>query len=319
MFLTILVICYLWDITAAWGTLQQPYNTKFSHNFILLSHKLNCGENTSLDFNENGKDDVCIKVIGESLRQMLAVQDCLNEQIPDLVEVKQSTIPGAGMGLFAKETIEAGTVVAFYPAHILGINIGETTRRITLDSSNKVMELPAREEEDSNDHEYIQYIIGSRPILSHDVSKDLGADSIFLDVDLKRPSIPLWNSHRINDGAIVLSNTEDGILKYYRDSRIAKNCVNIPFGPSPLLATITCKTLSRGEELFTTYGCSYWLESLLTQTGETEEAYITDCILQESKIVALDIFNLMKDAVLKYKHQMILLESTFNRNDLRKI
>ena len=314
MFLTILVICQLWDITAAWGTLQL-YNTKISHSFLLHGYSFNCGENISLDFNGHGKDDVCITVIGESLRQMLAVEDFLNEQVPDLVEVKQSTIPGAGMGLFAKETIEAGTVVAFYPAHILGINIGETTRRITLDSSGKVMELPAGEEDASYGHDYIQYIIGNRPILSNDVSKDLGADSIFLDVDLKRPSIPLWNSHRINDGAIVLSNTENGILKYYRDSRIAKNCVNIPFGPSPLLAAITCKTLSRGEELFTTYGCSYWLESLLTQTGETDEAYITDCIIQESKMVALDIFNLMKDAAVKYKRQIIGLELVFNRND----
>lgn len=309
MFFTILLICQLWNVTAALGT--SALYTKIPKT-ILYS---NNGLNICFSAYDSREDDIFRKVIGQCFRKMEVMQDFVAEQVPNLVEVKESTIPGAGMGLFAKESIELGSVVAFYPAHVVGINIGETTRRITVDKSGQVLEQVTWEDDALSCHDYIQYIIGSRPILNNHLSKDLGVDSIFLDVDMKRPSSTLWNSHRINDGAIVSSNTEEGVLKYYRDSRLAKNCVNIPFGPSPLLATITSKNLSRGEELFTTYGCSYWLQSLMNKTGETEETYISESIIQESKNVALDIFNIMKDATLKYKHLIVEIELFYNQNE----
>jgi hypothetical protein len=314
MIFTISVICQLWNVAAAWSTLALN-NSRLPQTILYSSQEWNISKDKCLDMNAIVEDDICLRVIGQSIRKMEMIQDFVAEQIPNLVEVRQSTVTGAGMGLFVKETIPAGTLVAFYPAHVVGINLGETTRRITLDKSGKSMEQHTWEENALSGLDYIQYVIGNRPILSNHIAKDLGVDSIFLDVDIKRKSIPLWNAHMINDGAIVLSNTEDGVLKYYQDSRVAKNCVTIPFGPSPLLATITSKNLRRGEELFTTYGCSYWLESLIKQTGEMEETCMSDSIVYESKNVALDIFNIMKAATLKYKHQVLELESFFNVND----
>jgi hypothetical protein len=112
-----------------------------------------------------------------------------------------------------------------------------------------------------------------------DIIKDLGGSSIFISVDVDtsssqggssggdddddgvdgaadRFSSVGFDSHRINDGATVLSNTESGALSYYRASRNAANCAHVPFGPSPLLATVTTRKVQRGEELLTTYGCS---------------------------------------------------------------
>ena len=41
------------------------------------------------------------------------------------VVVKNSSIPGAGKGLFATKNIKAGSICCFYPAHTLGIELGD--------------------------------------------------------------------------------------------------------------------------------------------------------------------------------------------------
>ena len=38
----------------------------------------------------------------------------------DSVEISDSTIPGAGRGLFASRDIAKGTIIALYPIHSLG-------------------------------------------------------------------------------------------------------------------------------------------------------------------------------------------------------
>ena len=52
---------------------------------------------------------------GGSLKQMY--KKCAND-----VEVAPSSIAGAGMGLFAKRNIKAGTIVSFFPCHGLGVD-----------------------------------------------------------------------------------------------------------------------------------------------------------------------------------------------------
>ena len=52
--------------------------------------------------------------------------------------------------------------------------------------------------------------------------------------------------------------------RHHHQSTQAKNCIHIPFGPSPLLATITTKKVKKGQELFTSYGVVYWLGALST-------------------------------------------------------
>jgi len=95
-------------------------------------------------------------------------------------------------------------------------------------------------------------------------SAALAAAPVFLDANPGRAVSPGWVSHYINDGATVPSDDEDGVLAYYAGTTAAKNCVHVPFGPSPMLATVATRKIKKGEELFTSYGCVYWLGVLPT-------------------------------------------------------
>jgi uncharacterized protein (DUF39 family) len=99
----------------------------------------------------------------------------------------------------------------------------------------------------------------------------------------------------------------DQELAYYRASSIAKNCVQVPFGPCPILATVaTCK-IRKGEELLTSYGGSYWLEALLPGA----EVEVTEAIREESLAVAKDIYSYMQSAALTYQSEADRLASYF--------
>ena len=86
----------------------------------------------------------------------------------------------------------------------------------------------------------------------------------------------------INDGAKITENTEKGVLDYYKKSKKEKNCIHIPFGPSPIMATVTTKKVKKGQELLTTYGGTYWLGVWLVVHGE-EGVVITNEIQKEIK------------------------------------
>ncbi|KAL3915058.1 MAG: hypothetical protein SGARI_008275 [Bacillariaceae sp.] len=147
-----------------------------------------------------------------------------------------------------------------------------------------------------------------------DIVQDLQAESLFVDVDVaNEEDAPGFCGHRINDGAIVETNDEQGILHYYRESRRLKNCVHVPFGPSPLLAIITTKKVKPGRELFTTYGCSYWLDVLTEASGE-EETDMTDAIVAEARAVAMDVLQGMKSAALRHAKEAQELEEIFSES-----
>ena len=161
----------------------------------------------------------------------------------------------------------------------------------------------------------MHFLMGSRPMCGYLVKEQGGA--LYIDVNPNRPLRDTWISHLINDGAVVEFNTEEGLLDYYKMSAQRKNCVNIPFGPSPILATVTSSKVKKGDELFTTYGGSYWLDSLLesaTKDGEEAEEPIdiSDDVQLHVQQTARHIFDAMQESQQTHAKLRMELEQLFN-------
>jgi hypothetical protein len=269
----------------------------------------------------------------------------------NIIEVAPSSIPKAGRGVFATRIIPAGTIVSLYPCHGVGVdfqqvddnddddnNDNDTTNIIVaLDPTDQEFFLQQQQQESSKQaYNYLHYLLGSRP-LGGEEQVGTGAtneqqntnaqlfegDALFIDVNPNQPTTSGWVSHFINDGAIVHSNSEIGVLDYYAESRKAKNCVHVPFGPSPILATVTTKQIEKGQELFTSYGCMYWLQEILTTTSilddgdddgnDEEEEYtdITETIQLKVKETTIDLFQAMQSVRTCYANEEKAFHAAF--------
>lgn len=82
-----------------------------------------------------------------------------------------------------------------------------------------------------------------------------------------------WFSHLINDGTTPTLPGKDDLFNYYETSTLKQNCIDIPWGPSPLSATVTTRDghVKKGEELFTSYGACYWVGQLFNICGKDIE------------------------------------------------
>lgn len=222
-----------------------------------------------------------------------------------LTHVDASTIPGAGRGLFAGKDIKRGTIVALYPVHGLGLEKMDEDDDTLLslscccafdgqdqayfDSKNT----NGNDDTSQSDHNdsYKMYLIGSRRLVTVNVKERFVGHSLFVDVNPNRPDVSGLRGHLINDGANMEASSggggsveEDNVLEYYGLSRSRRNCVHVPFGPAPLLATVTTRKVAKGEELFTTYGGSFWDSNF----------GVTRAIQDEAKLVAQDLLMSMK-------------------------
>mmetsp|Transcript_8074 Transcript_8074/g.18030 ORF Transcript_8074/g.18030 Transcript_8074/m.18030 type:complete len:101 (-) Transcript_8074:602-904(-) len=90
---------------------------------------------------------------------------------------------------------------------------------------------------------------------------------------------------------------------------------HIPFGPSPVLATVTTKKVKKGEELFTSYGVVYWLGAVdLTPEEEAKTAAtpaMSDKIRVQIMDSAKDLQKAMRGARATYENEMKDLEISF--------
>jgi len=225
------------------------------------------------------------------------------------VKIAPSSIPGAGTGLFAVKNIMAGTIICFYPVDGIGVDCDISSTFTALDPEGQLY-FDGDEVQTAN---YIHYLIGSRPLISDNgISKQMlfQGETLFIDVNPNNPVSAPWLSHYINDGAIVNGNNEDSVLTYYKESTRLKNCVHIPFGPSPILATVTTRKVKKGEEFFTSYGCSYWIDTILANDEEHTE--ITDDIVAKAQLTAKDLFSAMNTAKLAYASESEALEDSMS-------
>jgi len=223
------------------------------------------------------------------------------------------------MGLFARKNPKAGTITSLYPAHCIRIDRDDDDtgpRCVALNESDfQYFDDQSRQNNGAN---YLHYLIGNRNLMSSEITSYDG--TLFIDVNPNRPVAPGWVSHYINDGSIVRTNDEDGVLDYYANTRRAKNCAHIPFGPSPMMATCTTKKVKKGAELFTTYGCSYWLEALLEakvedngSSGEEQCTEITEKINDEVRETAKDLLQCVQRVGVTYEGEADALKDIFGK------
>lgn len=135
--------------------------------------------------------------------------------------------------------------------------------------------------------------------------------ALFVDANPHQPLIDGWMGHLVNDGAIVASSSEQSILDYYAATRAAKNCVHVPFGPSPIQATVTTRKVKKGQELFTTYGCSYWMDALMGSAG-MDAVEISPAIQEEVKETARDIFMALQGVNARRQAEAMELQASFD-------
>ncbi|CAB9513329.1 expressed unknown protein [Seminavis robusta] len=227
------------------------------------------------------------------------------------VEIKQSSIPDAGLGLFAKKNIKAGTIVSFYPAHALGV-----------DNDDQCLFVQAPQDADyfrdhpSSDSCYLhctdQPLFRRTSLLQQQLANDNDMP-LYLDVNPHRkPIVDGWVSQFINDGAVVQSNSEEGVLDYYEATGRAKNCIHIPWGPSPVMATVTTRKVKKGQELFTSYGSTYWLGVLLGIHG-TQGVGITPPIQAKIQETARDLLASMQAVSVTYDQQAQAMQQEFDK------
>ena len=149
--------------------------------------------------------------------------------------VQPSTIPGAGLGLFASEDCPAGTLLTCYPGDALvdlekdGITWGSHAK------TNATFEL--RQE----------YML--RAVVDH--------WGIVAVPELEED--PSYRGHFANDGADRLPTSEADLATYVIDSSNKANAEHQPCQGCHMV-TLATREIHKGEEVFVTYGPDYWRE-----------------------------------------------------------
>jgi hypothetical protein len=313
----ILLVCLLLlaRVRSIAGFSQQNRNNKHGTSSRYPSATPRCFA-TANDEPEN--DNSADASIEESLRQGLGkmnqvmtpeffindpVLKTFYSKICKNVEIRESSIEGAGRGLFAKKAIKANTIVSFYPAHTLGVD-GQGFV-VTSDEDDYFRNHP------SSQSAYLHCT--DQPLFQRpSILVNNNEEPIYLDINPNREMVDGWVSQIINDGATVEANSDEGVLDYYRASGKSKNCIHIPFGPSPILATVTTKKVKKGEELLTSYGGTYWLGVWLDVHGE-EGVTITPAIQSEIQASARDLIQSMQSVNTLYKSQLEALQAAFDK------
>mmetsp|Transcript_4715 Transcript_4715/g.7282 ORF Transcript_4715/g.7282 Transcript_4715/m.7282 type:complete len:344 (+) Transcript_4715:92-1123(+) len=255
----------------------------------------------------------------------------MRQQVKQLTKVGPSSLgEHAGKGLFATKNIKAGTIVGLYPAHALGYELVAPPADGESDEMQDLSMFIAGSNEDeiyfqANPHGNSPYLHATdQPLFQRqsllsslfDESKDEMTPPLYLDVNPNRNDEldGIWTSHFINDGSSLLNTKIDGdsIEQYYFQSTKAKNCCHIPFGPSPILATITTKKVKKGEELFTSYGVVYWLGSVEDPDDDSDVAVMTEKIQEQIVESARDLQKAMALASTGYANESSDLDEAFN-------
>ena len=161
--------------------------------------------------------------------------------------IDQSTNPSSGRGLFAIMDIKEGDFVTCYPGDIV------------LHETKGFKPTPNEDVGIVNDdmlRDYLcRYCIGIT-----DEYAIMGLPHLDTDV--------AYAGHFINDGVLTPPTIEEELEDYIRESTSKANVQFLPLENLHLVGLAT-RDISKGEELFVSYGPFYWMEHTPTWRGGT--------------------------------------------------
>ena len=289
--------------TFLWLSSSEKYDVDTSSRIQSIRAALE-NMRTLMEQGENDSDDEDPSLM--LLASIFPEQDAI-------VAVDESSIVGAGMGLFAQRDIPGGTIIAFYPVHGMGMDLSNDEESedfsifIGLDPTDQqYFDLT------SNDDYLQEYLVlGNRTLGTAGLAQVVSDMSLLVDINPNRICHPPWIGHFINDGATLEINSEQGIMDYNQQSQEAKNCIHaVPFGPLPIMASVTTRDVKEGEELFASYGGSYWVQYL--GDGNEEMANVKEGIrklAQDCK--SEDFLQCLRSTHVRYAKEASALQIAF--------
>ena len=161
--------------------------------------------------------------------------------VEPLVSINQSTVCD-GRGLFAQTSMPMNSLVALYPVHAIGIETDTGEVEMAASAKPDILEL-------IRDSEY-------RVTLPH-----RGFSHMCIDTVPQYVSSLSWSGWAANDAARCEGRSAREVERYLEASVIGANSALVAIGPPPLVGLVTTRDVDAGEELFTSYGPGYWLES----------------------------------------------------------
>jgi hypothetical protein len=252
-------------------------------------------------------------------------QQCVNS-----VTVADSTIPGAGRGLFfANEDIPAGTIVValFYPIHSTQI-----PKRCVCNSVQMCEDPHERIGNENSKYALFSSLV-DRPLCGVDLLKNDNNAKLFVDMNPKNTILEGWYCGYMNDAAIVCFAGDE---EYYPKSRWAQNVEIVPFSVAPFQVGVTKRDVTKGEEeLFVSYGYNYWINNKALfpdrDVEEEEDGHVLDSVngtnprtpstttkpesifRHERKVLVVDMENTIKQVLEdKYREASVALRIIFD-------
>ena len=200
--------------------------------------------------------------------------------------VGNSTIGGAGLGLFARRDIPKGTLLTCYPGDALvdlpkeGDFVKDLSGRGQITRGSHAMKFIGATHDESdgdyNDERVSKFINDSECDLRQEymlraVCDDWGIVAI---PELFGNADPTYLGHFANDGVRYPPTRESELAAYVIESADMANAMHQPCEDCHMV-TVSIRDLEAGEEIFVTYGPDYWREqsSFIQSVQNNDEDY----------------------------------------------
>ncbi|KAL3935861.1 MAG: hypothetical protein SGBAC_008702 [Bacillariaceae sp.] len=176
----------------------------------------------------------------------------LSTRLPDLhlnrCFVAPSSIPDAGLGVFANRLIHVGELITLFPGDALLLwnkQVGDTRSGIRVMFGKHI--------EDCN----ADRVCSTKARLYE--LKISNNESIVADASLA--SEPAYIGHLINDGCTLMSRSNTARTRYSQDT---SDCHNVAFldAKGCHYMVIATKDIQKGDEMFVSYGEGYWMSRI---------------------------------------------------------